>query len=209
MNIFYIFRVCWVLFVKEIQSGKEPHTRMYGTLGLNKSLIKPESIYSGIVNDERGYDYRHPLKSTHKEHHDFANNFTKLAKLKLLQSLSDKFSSISPSHISSFTPEYLQTYMRDMDETVYINYRMAIGESSVLNEFSCSHIPICKIEKSGGVAEGHDVGFLLYSGERPQGVRRNIVPPRGMVEPTDTQRPTYSIRNIKKGGLLDDFTADI
>jgi len=30
------------------------------------------------------------------------------------------------------------------------------------------------IEKSGGVAEGHDVGFLLYSGERPQGVRRNI-----------------------------------
>jgi len=31
------------------------------------------------------------------------------------------------------------------------------------------------IEKSGGVAEGHDAGFLLYSGERPQGARRNII----------------------------------
>jgi len=31
------------------------------------------------------------------------------------------------------------------------------------------------IEKSRGVDEGHDVGFLLYSGERPQGVRRNII----------------------------------
>jgi len=31
-----------------------------------------------------------------------------------------------------------------------------------------------EIEKSGGVDEGHGVGFLLYSGERPQGVRRNI-----------------------------------
>jgi len=30
------------------------------------------------------------------------------------------------------------------------------------------------IEKSGGVAEGHNVGFLLYSGERPKGARRNI-----------------------------------
>jgi len=30
------------------------------------------------------------------------------------------------------------------------------------------------IEKSGGVAEGHDVGFLLYCGERPKGARRNI-----------------------------------
>jgi len=30
------------------------------------------------------------------------------------------------------------------------------------------------IEKSGGVAEGHDVGFLLYFGERLQGVRRDI-----------------------------------
>jgi len=30
------------------------------------------------------------------------------------------------------------------------------------------------IEKSGGVAEGHDVGFLLYCGERPQEVRSNI-----------------------------------
>ena len=32
-----------------------------------------------------------------------------------------------------------------------------------------------EIEKSGGVAEGHDVGFLLYSGERPQGARRSII----------------------------------
>jgi len=30
------------------------------------------------------------------------------------------------------------------------------------------------IEKSGGVAEGHDVGFLLYCGERLKGARRNI-----------------------------------
>jgi len=30
------------------------------------------------------------------------------------------------------------------------------------------------IEKSGGVAECHYVGFLLYSRERPQGARRNI-----------------------------------
>jgi len=30
------------------------------------------------------------------------------------------------------------------------------------------------IEKSGGVAEGHDVGFLLYYGERPKGARSDI-----------------------------------
>jgi len=30
------------------------------------------------------------------------------------------------------------------------------------------------IEKSGGVTEGHDVGFLLYCGERPKGARSNI-----------------------------------
>jgi len=37
---------------------------------------------------------------------------------------------------------------------------------------------MCKfpnIEKSGGVAEGHDVGFLLYYGERPKGARSDIV----------------------------------
>jgi len=30
------------------------------------------------------------------------------------------------------------------------------------------------IEKSGGVAEGHDAGFLLYCGERPKGARSDI-----------------------------------
>jgi len=35
--------------------------------------------------------------------------------------------------------------------------------------------PNPNIEKSGGVAEGHDAGILLYSGERPKGARRNII----------------------------------
>jgi hypothetical protein len=30
------------------------------------------------------------------------------------------------------------------------------------------------IEKTGGVAEGHDVEFLLYSEKRPQRARMNI-----------------------------------
>jgi len=39
-----------------------------------------------------------------------------------------------------------------------------------------------RIEKSGGVAEGHDVGFLLYCGERPKGARRNIEKSGGVVK---------------------------
>jgi len=37
------------------------------------------------------------------------------------------------------------------------------------------------------VAEGHDVGFLLYSGERPQGVRRNIEKSGGVAEGHDIE----------------------
>jgi len=52
------------------------------------------------------------------------------------------------------------------------------------------------IEKSGGVDEGHDVGFLLYSGEQPQGVRRNI----GGEAPSDP--PIGGARmNIRKVGV--------
>jgi len=49
-----------------------------------------------------------------------------------------------------------------------------------LNKTKKSHKKICiidkpsTIEKSGGVTEGHDVGFLLYCGERPKGARSDI-----------------------------------
>jgi len=38
------------------------------------------------------------------------------------------------------------------------------------------------IEKSGGVAEGHHVGFLLYFGERLQGACKNIEKFGGVAE---------------------------
>jgi len=58
-----------------------------------------------------------------------------------------------------------------------------------------------KIEKSGGVAEGHDVGFLLYSGERPQGVRRNIEKSGKRPYPTFRVGVAYPKVRSKRGGV--------
>jgi len=43
-----------------------------------------------------------------------------------------------------------------------------------------------RIEKSGGVAEGHDVGFLLYCEERPKGARRDIKKPEERLKGPDS-----------------------
>jgi len=55
------------------------------------------------------------------------------------------------------------------------------------------------IEKSGGVAEGHDVGFLLYSGERLQGVRRNIEKSGNRPNPTFRVGTAYPKVRSKRG----------
>jgi hypothetical protein len=47
------------------------------------------------------------------------------------------------------------------------------------------------IEKSGGVAEGHDVGFILYYRELHQVARRNIEKSRGVAEGHDVEFILY------------------
>jgi len=68
------------------------------------------------------------------------------------------------------------------------------------------------IEKSGGVAKDHDVGFLLYSGERENGVNGNIEKSGGVVKDHDVGFLLYSGErengvngNIEKsGGVVKD-----
>jgi hypothetical protein len=184
MRLFCIFKLGWLLFIKQLHAGREPHTRKYGTLGLNRSFIKSDFLYTSRQNDERGYDYRYPPNTTddrifqneikeNEEHPDFADKIAKLAQLKELKTLYKSLSSPSFPYLNTITPEYLNACMGSIDEAVYMNIRMAVGESSVLNE----------------------VGHSLP----PTSSKR--IP----IEPLNTQPSIYSIRDIQKGGLLDDF----
>lgn len=207
MHIFYIFRIWW-LFLEDLQAVREPHTRINGFLGVNKPLIKTDYMYSSH-HDERGYDYRYPMKNADGDTPEFADKITKLAQLKELQALSKTLvtschlNTVSrPEHTNNcmdnlntmITPEYLNTCMRHIDENIYMNYKMAIGESSVLSEmsrfssFNADKIPIpCPQDGT------------------PPHFSNKALP----VEPLNTRHSIYSVRNLQKGGLLDDFNREV
>jgi len=82
-----------------------------------------------------------------------------------------------PEEPSSVVPEEPEiqssSVVPEEPENQYIESVIEQEEPS-LNEPIFKEQENVNIEKSGEVAEGHDVGFLLYSGERPKEARKNI-----------------------------------
>lgn len=229
MRLFYLFRI-WLLLLEELQAVKEPHTRKNGILGVNKPLVKIDYTYSQ-QDDERGYDHRYSIKNVDGDTHSFADKIIKLAQLKELQSLSRKLATHThrnmtppPEHTNVYiehlneritgaksvgegrcflnimeeneriTPEYLDACMRHIDENIYMNCKTAIGESSVLREMS--RFSSFNTDKSPTSCPQD--GVLSHFS--------NKIPP---IEPLNTRHSSYSVRNLKKGGLLDDFNREI
>jgi hypothetical protein len=168
---------------------------------VNKPLIKSDYIYTN-PDDERGYDHRYPTKNADGNTLDFADKITKLAQLKELQALSKKLATTRPEHTinsmgnlnAMITPEYLNTCMRHIDENIYMNCKMAIGESSVLSEMSrFSPVNADKIPTP-----------CPRDGTPPHFSSK--IPP---IEPLNTRHSIYSVRNLQKGGLLDDFNREV
>jgi len=85
--------------------------------------------------------------------------------------------------------------IRDIQSHVYVE-NSTQTDIPLLTSSQCVNI-----EKSGEVAEGHDVGhdvgFLLHSEERPKGARRNIATPGSLTTPPDSSiEPAVDIPHI-------------
>jgi len=97
--------------------------------------------------------------------HDYDSMCTIIQSFILTKQLYDD--GVQP-HMSPFTPSSQRVIHKPLPPPPHLQ----LNEESISISFMEPHCPqpnndLITIEKSGGVAEGHDVGFLSYSGERP------------------------------------------
>jgi hypothetical protein len=130
-------------------------------------------------NSEKGNDFRFPKINSNNETHDFANKIIKNNQLNELIKINSLINQ-NPLYKNSITHEYVKSRMNYIDETITIHN----GQTFVLNEGSNS-IPVPSTSTI------------------PPFICKKI-----HIEPLN--RPSiYSVKNIQKGGLLDDFNKDI
>jgi len=183
-----------VYLIHTIDEIKEFLPDMYWKYDIEKSggMFKDHEIEFLLYSREQSSE---ACKNIERDTHDYSNTHFEKDFLPLTR---NEF--VYEPKVKYIKPEYKPTCIIETNKTLPILIPNYVYNTTQLKNSTKN------IEKPRGVVKDHDAGFILYSGERPQGGHRSIENPGGVVF-SHRSSPTKGILHLSTNYTFRDKVA--